>query len=278
LLSAKYVTEHADEWQTNQLPYGILFVANSCEEGLGNLYGTKLLFKQYEGKIKEFISFDVYLDTLVEKAVGSCRYQVKVQTVGGHSYIDFDETIRNKSAISVLCDLITEIGAIPIPTQAKTTYNIGKIEGGVSVNTIAEEASMLVEFRSEDGECLEYMNREFDCILHRHRSESAPKIGIGKKILGIRPCNKGVEKAALYEMTMRHKRILESYTGQAVEPAPSSTDANIPLSLGITANTIGTVSGAGLHTRGEWIEIASMIPGQCVAIESVTYYLSAFLV
>ena len=122
---------------------GILFVANSCEEGLGNLKGTRKLFEDYAGRVKKFVSFDSNIHKINDRCVGSHRYEVEVLTKGGHSYTAFG----NKNAIAALADMIHDLYAIELPVRenSRVTLNVGIVEGGTSVNTIAQSAKMLCE-------------------------------------------------------------------------------------------------------------------------------------
>ena len=150
-------------------PKGIMFVCNSCEEGLGNLKGTRQIFKDYEGRIGKFISFDCNLNVVNDRCVGSHRYEVEVLTEGGHSYGAFG----NNNAIAKLSEIIAEIYKIQVPdkSETRTTYNVGTISGGTSVNTIAQNAKMLCEYRSDDKECLEVMQNKFENIFESAQSE-----------------------------------------------------------------------------------------------------------
>lgn len=161
LMSAKYLLEHK-----TKLRYGLLIVANACEEGLGNLDGTKELFAVYGERIKAFYSFDGYLAGCCNVGVGSYRYQITCRTVGGHSYGDYGRA----SAIEILCRLVAELYEITPPDEAKTTYNVGRIEGGTTVNSIAQQASMLYEFRSSSQACLEDMEQKFRKVLERYQN------------------------------------------------------------------------------------------------------------
>ena len=147
MLVAKYFKENSVK--TN----GVLFVANSCEEGLGNLKGTKQIFRDFEGRIKQFFSFDSSsLNSSADECVGSHRYEVEVLTKGGHSWGKFGA----KNSIAELAKIITEIYSIAVPQKEgkKVSYNVGGIEGGTSINTIAQSAKMLCEYRSDDEELL----------------------------------------------------------------------------------------------------------------------------
>lgn len=158
LIAAKYLIAHED-----RLRCGVLVVANACEEGLGNLDGTKALFAEYGSRIRGFYSFDIYLPLCCHTAVGSVRYRISCRTKGGHSYSDFG----SPSAIRLLCGLVEELYAIQPPTRARTTFNVGRIEGGTTVNSIAETASMLYEYRSTAQDCLEEMEQKFREALAR---------------------------------------------------------------------------------------------------------------
>lgn len=261
LMCVKYVLEN----QMVPSDMGILFVANTCEEGLGNLKGTKAVFECYGERIKEMLSFDIYLGRLINSAVGSHRYLIKVKTRGGHSYADFGEV----SAIQVLAGIIQDLYKIQVPESGKTTYNAGMIEGGTSINTIAQSASVYYEFRSDSQSSLAYMEKAMWEVISLYKENADVQV----ELLGVRPCGSDkVPKDRMEELVKRQVRIIEDCTGKPVQTEQSSTDANIPLSIGIPAVTFGTVSGAGAHTYEEWIEKESMIAGQKAALTSILYY------
>ncbi|MBR6747803.1 MAG: M20/M25/M40 family metallo-hydrolase, partial [Clostridia bacterium] len=142
LLVARFILEKKLRPKT-----GVLIVANSCEEGLGNLKGARRLCDDYGKRMRSLITFDSGLNNAVDVAVGSQRYRVTVKTEGGHSFGKFG----NRNAIVYLSRMIDTLYQMKAPDYGKTTYNVGLIEGGTSVNTIAQEASMLFEFRSDDA-------------------------------------------------------------------------------------------------------------------------------
>lgn len=245
---------------------GILFVANTCEEGFGNLKGSKKVFEHFKGRIQEMISFDLYLDSLINAAVGSRRYKISVKTQGGHSYSDFGR----KNAIQVLAGMIEELYKVEVPKEGKTTYNVGHIEGGTSVNTIAQSAAMYYEFRSDRRSALAYMEKELQRIMETHRSGEAD---VKAELLGVRPCGADdMPEDKMDALSQRQLQIMEKYTQKPIKAGSGSTDANVPLSMGIPAVTFGTVAGGGAHTYEEWIEKDSMVTGQKIALESVLYY------
>ena len=259
LLTAKYFIEN--EIRPSK---GIMFVCNSCEEGLGNLKGTRQIFKDYAGRIGQFVSFDSTLNKIADKCVGSHRYEVKVQTVGGHSYLAFGLP----NAIAELSKIITEIYKIEIPKRgnSRTSYNVGVIEGGTSVNTIAGDAKMLCEYRSDNIECLEIMENAFESIFAEAKNR-----GVNLKVtkIGERPCMGKVDLGKIEKMARICEEIIREATGFEVSRESSSTDCNIPLSLGVPALCIGVYMGAKWHTRNEWIEKASLPLGLEVALKSV---------
>lgn len=243
---------------------GILFVFNSCEEGLGNLEGTKQLFNDYANKVDSFISFDSFdLNTVNDSCVGSHRYKVEVATEGGHSYMGFG----NESAVRVLANIINEIYNIDIPQVEgeKTTYNVGEISGGTSVNTIPQSASMLCEYRSTSKKCLEYMQIKFEEIFSKANS-CKTKVNVEK--IGVRPCS-DIDDKKIDNLRKIICSIIKKITGNMPTFKPSSTDCNIPLSMGIPALCVGVYNGRGAHTREEYVEKSSIPIGLEIAISFV---------
>lgn len=240
---------------------GMLFVCNSCEEGLGNLKGTRQLMKDFEGRVKQFITLDSSLNTMYTKCVGSHRYRVEVKTEGGHSFGKFG----NKNAIAELSQIISRIYEIQVPKveDSKTTYNVGIVEGGTSVNTIAQNASMLCEYRSDSMECLNIMKQHFEEIFAGAMSE---KVDVNVSLVGERPCAADVDQEKLEALASVYRTITEEVTGNEVSSRSASTDCNIPLSLGIPAICIGVFKGFGAHTREEWIDKGSLRPGLEVSV------------
>ena len=265
LMAAKYLLKNQVK-----LKYGVLIVCNACEEGLGNLDGTKELFASYGPKIKAFYSFDGYTPQCCSTAVGSYRYKISCKTVGGHSYINFGEP----NAIAILCHLVGELYKIDAPDEVKTTYNVGRIEGGSTVNSIAQECSMLYEFRSTSQKCLEAMEEKFNQAV-----ESCRDLGgeLTVELLGIRPGNGPLNKDELEAFTQQSADVISNFYTGDIDFAAYSTDSNVPLSLGIVANTIGTVLGALAHTREEWIDISSLPKGLAIVLSLMLLYEEGYL-
>lgn len=123
MMGCRFLIEHAGE-----LRRGVLIVANTCEEGLGNLKGVKQLFENYEGQIDWFYSFDGYLSQCTSIPVGSHRYRMAIRARGGHSYLEFG----NPNAVQQAAELICDLYQIKPPSRAYSTYNVGRIEGGTT--------------------------------------------------------------------------------------------------------------------------------------------------
>ena len=259
LLTAKFMIE-----QTIVPRGGVLFVCDSCEEGLGNLKGGRQLFADYAGRIKQFVSFDLYFGRLADRCVGSHRYRVEVKTPGGHSFGNFG----NKNAIAELAAIVGSIYEIEVPVMgnSKTTYNVGGIEGGTSVNTIAQSASMLCEYRSDHEGCLAEMERRFAAIFEAARCED---VTVTVTRIGERPCMGEVDLDAIERMASFCQTCIEATIGARVQRVSMSTDCNIPLSLGIPSVCVGLCNGGGAHTREEWIRKDSLPVGLGLGIEIV---------
>lgn len=254
LLTAKYYIDR------KILPQeGLLFVCNSGEEGLGNLKGVRRLFAAYGRRITQFITLDSQLDCISDRCVGSRRYRVRVTTKGGHSFSSFG----NANAIARLSELIGRIYALDVPEKAgtHTTYNVGTVSGGTSVNTIAQDAEMLCEYRSDDAACLQEMERRFSQIFQTEWEDAQLCV----TEVGERPCSR-TDQAAISALKAQVVPVIESVIGAPVSCRSASTDCNIPLSLGIPALCIGVARYAGTHTREEWVDKASMLTGLEVCI------------
>lgn len=265
LMAAKYVTQK----QFVPKDCGLLFVCNSCEEGMGNLKGSRKICQDYQGRIRAFYSLDGSMKKVTSRAVGSRRFRVTARTQGGHSYGDFGR----KNAIAELSSIITDIYAIKIPAIGKTTYNVGEIKGGTSVNSIAEEASMLCEFRSDEAAGLSYMQDQFDRIFAAHQKND---VSITVELVGERPCETIQGEAAKQreKLIKNACALLKAATGQQPKTTSGSTDCNIPLAEGIPAVCYGAYYGQGAHTREEYVEKNSLKTGYKVVFESVLQYLN----
>lgn len=271
MMIAKYLTETGEAEKLKEAaaagtsPHGLVLVCNSGEEGLGNLKGSRKICETYGKRIREFYSFDGTLSSMATRAVGSKRLKISVRTVGGHSYGSFG----NPNAIAQLSELIYDLYKIQVPSEGKTTYNVGMISGGTSVNTIAQYAQMLYEFRSDSREGLAYMEQKFDSIIAEKKQQG---MDIQIEIVGLRPCEGDVDLTVREKMIRLASDTILEYTGKAPDQGPGSTDCNIPLSLGIPSLCLGTYEGSGAHTREEYVVMDSLMPGYKVGFQMVLSY------
>ncbi|MBQ2698162.1 MAG: M20/M25/M40 family metallo-hydrolase [Clostridia bacterium] len=263
MMTARYIAEHGLTPKR-----GLLFAANAGEEGLGNLKGIRQIMADYGGRIKEVYTFDGGYGSLVNKCVGSHRYRVTVVTEGGHSFGAFGKP----NAIRELSKLVCRLYECPLPRdgESRTTYNVGMISGGTSVNTIAQSAEMMYEYRSDSAACLAEMKRFFENEIARANGEGQAQFTV--EVVGMRPCGGDVDEAVLAAMSERCIRVCEKHSGIPCTVGMGSTDCNIPMSMGVPAVCAGLYQGAGAHTREEKVRIASIPIGLKIAAELIAEY------
>ncbi len=248
---------------------GCLFVANSGEEGLGNLKGSRKICQTYSDRVKELITLDgIALNAILNRSVGSHRYRVTVKTEGGHSFAKFG----NRNAIHCLSSMINTLYTVKVPVDgdSRTTYNVGSISGGTSVNTIAENAEMLYEYRSNSINCLTKMKNMFEQVVEAYR---ATGIQVDVELIGERPCAKeDIDRKRVDALLDRATDSVKSVLGVDAVYRSGSTDCNIPLSLGIPAICISVCTGGGCHTRGEFLNLDSLEPGSTLFMHFLAKY------
>lgn len=241
----------------------ILFIGNVGEEGEGDLRGMRHIFSAspYKDLILHTLVLDgAGSDTIVAEALGSRRYEVIVRGPGGHSWSDFGAP----NPIVVLASAIHEFAQTTIPSSPKTTFNIGVIRGGTSVNSIPESASMRVDIRSTSMVEMERLEAAMHLALDRaieketrateQRGLQRPRpYGLNCEVvpIGNRPAGELDSNARILQVI----RAVDAHLNNAAQIQRASTDANIPLSLGREAIAIGGGgSGGGAHTLQEWFD------------------------
>ena len=246
--------------------FGLLLVINSGEEGLGNLKGTRKLMEDFGHRIREFVAFDAHDCQGVGIAVGSRRYKIEIDTEGGHSFTAFG----NRNAIAYLASLIDTLYTIKVPPMGKTTYNVGTISGGTSVNTIAQHAEMLYEFRSDERESLAIMDQHLHAAVEFYRTKG---IQVTVTNVGDRPCGGDVDAEKVKAMMAWANEASSRHYGKPHTFGRGSTDCNIPLSMGIPSICVGCYDGDRSHTREEWVAIDSLLPGLKFAFDLILHNL-----
>jgi tripeptide aminopeptidase len=244
----------------------ITFVGTVGEEGLGDLRGVKQLFEgELKGKIDRFVSVDGTGLGITHIGVGSKRYRVAFKGPGGHSYGAFGLA----NPIHALGRAIAKIGDFQVPTDPKTTFNVGRIGGGTSVNSIAFEAWAEVDMRSADSAALQSVDANFhkavDTALEEEnlRWANRGKLAVDKTLVGDRPAGRTPANSAIVQSAMSVTTAL----GLKASLDEGSTDANIPMSLGIPAVTIdGGGRGTGAHSLGETFDATNSDQGTSRAL------------
>lgn len=229
----------------------VLFAATVGEEGLGNLRGISRVVQTHGPEIDYVIVLDGSLGSLVRQGVGSRRLRLVVTTDGGHSWGSFG----SPSAIHALGKVIAQIADIRVPTNPKTTFNVGTISGGTTVNTIANRAEAVIDLRSLDVEEL----RRLEERVRRIAAEVCRHSGVAHEfeVLGDRPVGQIPEEHPLCATVKR----VHSQMGITTRSYPSSTDGNVPLSLGIPAVTVGVTLGGNGHRLDEYIHASPLARG-----------------
>jgi len=240
----------------------LLFVANVGEEGEGDLRGIRHIFSECEWKDRIGASLVIDgagIDTIIADALGSRRFAITVQGPGGHSWTDFGAP----NPIVAISRAITLFSEIRVPASPKTTFNVGVISGGTSVNSIPESASMRVDIRSSSAFEIERLELELRSAVKQavqredngtDRGESAEReLETVIKVIGNRPAGELDRKSRILQLA----RAVDSYLGNSAQLQRASTDANIPISLGREAIAIGAGGrGGGAHTLQEWFDPA----------------------
>ncbi|CAN5227154.1 M20/M25/M40 family metallo-hydrolase [soil metagenome] len=244
----------------------ILFVGTVGEEGAGNLRGVRHLFGgDLKDRIDYFISVDGSGLDLTKDAVGSHRYRVTYRGPGGHSYGAFGMP----NPMHALGRAIAKFAEFTVPAEPKTTFSVGVVEGGTSVNSIAAEASMQVDMRSEDATELERLDSRFQQVLREALEEERERWGSDVPLelevdtIGLRPAGSQPLSAPIVQAGLASGAAL----GFTPETHASSTDANIAISLGIPAVTMdGGGRGRGAHSLEESFDTAGSERGTAWAL------------
>jgi len=235
----------------------ILFVGTVGEEGEGNLRGVRYLLTQgrWAGKVDAFLSFDgPGVDRITNRALGSRRYRVEITGLGGHSWGDFGMP----NPVHALGRAVSRLAAYPAPKEPRTTFNVGRIEGGTSINSIPRKATMEVDLRSAAETELQRIDAFFrramkDAVEDENATRRAgdPELKLRVDLIGERPTGETAADSPLVELAIESTKVL------GFEPRldQSSTDSNLPISLGIPAITLGAGGASGFsHTLDEWYE------------------------
>jgi tripeptide aminopeptidase len=229
----------------------VLLTGNVGEEGLGNLRGIREVLAA-RSDIGAVVALEGHnLGRVTHVAVGSRRFRITVKGPGGHSWGDFGRP----NAIHGLSKLVAELDTIPLPRSPKTTLNVGMISGGVSVNTIAPEASCLLDLRSIDESALRRLSDRVTRLVDR--SNRGDAVSYTAESIGERPAGVVAADSPIVQIAA------STLTALGLEPSfdASSTDANVPIAAGIPAVCIGLTTGGNVHRTDEFIDLEPVAKG-----------------
>ncbi|HET9743141.1 MAG TPA: M20/M25/M40 family metallo-hydrolase [Terriglobales bacterium] len=235
----------------------VVFIGNVGEEGEGDLRGMRHIFQNSAWGNR--IGYTVVLDgsgtdAIICQALGSLRFEVTVRGPGGHSWSDFGQP----NPIVALARIVSRFSQTPLPAQPKTTFNFGVINGGTSVNSIPEMAHVSIDLRSVSSDELQRLEDELKGVIQTEipttgRAGAPPKLTCEVKKIGDRPAGELAPDAHILEIV----RSVDAHLNIASQSRRASTDANIPIAMGLEALTLGAGgNGGGAHTLREWFDPA----------------------
>jgi tripeptide aminopeptidase len=256
-LAALIAIAQAIQTEKIGLEGSILFVGTVGEEGEGNLRGVRYLLTRgrWASKVDAFLSFDgPGMDRITHRALGSRRYRVEILGPGGHSWGDFGLP----NPVHALGRAVSKLAGYPLPRDPRTTFNVGRIEGGTTVNAIPDRATMDVDLRSGSEAELRRLDSYFRRAVRQaadeeneNRRPGDPLLDLKVDLIGERPTGETPADSSLVELAVEATKMF------GVEPQldQSSTDSNLPISLGIPAITLGAGGTSGAtHTLAEWYD------------------------
>jgi acetylornithine deacetylase/succinyl-diaminopimelate desuccinylase-like protein len=229
----------------------IWFVANVGEEGLGDLRGMKAVVDRFGADAAAYLVLEgMALGHVYHRAVGVKRYRITARTPGGHSWSDYGQP----SAVLELSRLVMQLSSLKLPSKPRTTMNVGRINGGTSINAIPAEAWLELDLRSEGVHELAELIVGVERLIE---AANKPGVSVEAEAIGSRPAG---EMSADHPLVKLAQMCLIEQ-GLKTTLTSGSTDANIPLSRGYPALVLGVTKGGGAHTRNEFIETAFVEKG-----------------
>ncbi len=228
----------------------IWFAATSCEEGLGDLKGVREVYRRLADCVGAVINIEgMALGHVYHAGIASHRLRLQVTAEGGHSWLHFGRP----SAIHALVEIAARLTQLSVPAVPRTTFNIGVIEGGQSINTIAASASLLLDLRSESQEELERLKQQVNSLLQAVPTGTTLSVEVvGDRPTGSIPAHHSLVRGALQALReVGIEGTLES----------GSTDGNIPLYHSCPCVTIGITRGGNAHRLDEFIHVPPIAQG-----------------
>ena len=264
--SLAVLTAFLRDLEPHRLKRPLWLVANVGEEGLGDLRGAKALLEREHANMSAFVAVDGYLGLVVTRPVGVKRYRASFHTAGGHSWGD-----RSPSAIRALGLAINALYGVPLPSHPRTTLNVGTVEGGTSVNSIAPFASLLLDLRSLEQDTLAALERQALHALEGAAAQADARLTLER--VGDRPAG-DLNNAALLKLA----RAAAFDLNLELQSTASSTDANAAAPYGIPALALGVYEGGNAHRLDEWVRPDSLARGKKLLERFVELYQDKVLV
>ena len=246
------LVELALDFRASPPPGDVWLAATTCEEGLGNLRGIRAVVDRFGESVAAYIVVEgMALGHVYTRGLPVRRYRIAVQTPGGHSWVH----AGRRSAIHELISIGAELVQVPLPRNPRTTMNIGRVEGGTTINSIASQAWMDVDLRCELEPALEMLADWLRDLVARHNRDA---VRTSLTDIGSRP---GAALPAGHPLFRAAQQALLEIGEPAPEPEPASTDASYPLSRGLPAICVGLTRGSDAHSLKERIEIGPIALG-----------------
>jgi tripeptide aminopeptidase len=232
-------------------PCDIYFVCTSREEGLGDLGGMRLAYDRLKNRLGAVINIEgLAYGYVYNRAIAVRRFKIDIEAEGGHSWVHFGRT----SAVHGLVELGHRILTIQVPDEPRTTYNIGMVSGGLSINTIAASAELWLDMRSETNEALADLEHQVRQHINDVQSD---RLHFNVDVVSDRPSGYVQDDHPLVQMALAILQLQGTEAGLHT----GSTDGNIPMSFGCPTVTIGMTTGGNAHRSDEYIEIAPVRKG-----------------
>ncbi len=252
--------ELPNDLQINGPQSDVWFVGTVGEEGLGNLHGMKDVVRRFGEDVSGYIVIEgMALGYIYHRGLPISRFRIEANTLGGHSWIH----AGRPSAVHALIVLCSEMIKLDLPQSPKTTLNIGRIQGGTSINTIASHAEIEIDIRSDAAEEIEAVESQIRDLTEGMNTD---EVTIEMTNIGTRPAGVISEKHPLVLAA------LDSYKAVGKEICileAGSTDASYPLSLGLPAICVGITKGGGAHSLNEYIEISHIERGYAALLDLI---------
>ena len=251
-VSLAALVELAKDLPSMPLGGDVWLVGTVGEEGLGNLKGMREVVSRFGGEVSAYIILEgLAYRHIYHRGLPIYRYRISVETLGGHAWTN----AGSPSAIHSLLSLGAEIARLPLPHSPRTSLNIGQVEGGTSINTIAGHASMEIDLRSEEESCILTLDSQIGALV---REFSKGEVEILCERIGDRPGG-GIPQD--HPLVLAAVEALRAVGEKRHFLKIGSTDANIPLSLGFPAVYVGLTIGGRAHTVDEYIQIEPLSRG-----------------